>query len=274
MDDSTVNEREPVRREAPATGGKAKWTRLAMLGLAMVALGPLLMLVASLLWGLDVGEDIAFFLAPVVLAGIGFFLVAKFGTWAKIVGAVLAFLAGGMVFWTAFGLATPQAFFDFVPGLLVIPGAIIAIASCIGAIVAGRRGRFSEEPVGGERSALRIIPAVLGVLILLSGVLTFVGKSSVDANEADQTVEMADFEFDQDEYDFQAGTTVLVRNSDPFLHTFTIEDLDIDESLGPNDEVLVEIPDSTGEYTVFCRPHTSNPTSPSEDDMAAGATIQ
>lgn len=84
---------------------------------------------------------------------------------------------------------------------------------------------------------------------------------------------MKDFEFDSANYDLAGGSTVLVRNEDPFLHTFTIDDLDIDIALGPNDEALVEIPAQAGDYIVYCVPHTSDPEAPEDDDMAATMTI-
>jgi hypothetical protein len=42
---------------------------------------------------------------------------------------------------------------------------------------------------------------------------------------------MTDFEFDPESLSVAAGDSVLVKNSDPFVHTFTVEELDIDVSL-------------------------------------------
>jgi plastocyanin len=65
-----------------------------------------------------------------------------------------------------------------------------------------------------------------------------------------------------------------VRNDDPFLHTFTVDDLDIDEAMSPGSEELIEIPSEPGTYVVYCRPHTSDPDDPSSDDMTATLTIE
>jgi hypothetical protein len=113
----------------PAPQGKARWSRLAALGLVLAGLGPLLFLVAGVFWGLDVSEDIPFFGITGALALIAAFLVARFGTWAKVVGIVVALLLGLALFWTAFGLASPTSFFDFVPGLLVMPSSRSSPAS-------------------------------------------------------------------------------------------------------------------------------------------------
>jgi plastocyanin len=237
----------------------------------MEALAPTLFILAALIWGLDT-DGVTFFIIPAVVGLVAAFLVRRFGTWAKIFGLVAAVAIGFLLFWTAFGVASPGSFFDFVPGLLVIPGAIIAITGC----VAGLRARKdpSVAPSDRETKVVRRITAVLGVLAVVSAILTFTGQESVDGSGANTTVVLKDFEYDQPEYVMPAGSTVLVRNDDPFAHTFTIEDLDIDESISPGSEVLITIPEGeSGEYTVFCRPHTSDPDDPSEDDMAAKVDI-
>jgi plastocyanin len=269
---------ETAERVQPEeTGGerdRARWTRLAVLGLAFVAAGPLLMLVAGMLWGLDIGEFVVFLLITGAVPLIAAFLVWRFGTWAKVVGIIVALLAAFMLFWTAFGLAEPASFFDFVPGLLVIPGALLAIVSCVAAIVAGRRGHTSATAVGGEAKAIRIALGVVVVLAVVSAGLTFAGRSTVDAADVAATVEMTDFEFDPESLSVAAGDSVLVKNSDPFVHTFTVEELDIDVSLGPASEEVVEIPDRSGTYVLFCRPHTGDPDDPGENDMVGELTIE
>jgi uncharacterized membrane protein len=235
----------------------------------MEALAPILFIVSSLIWGLD---DSTFFLIPAVVGLVGAFIVRRGATWAKIVGIVAALAVAVFLFWSIFGLAQPGSFFDFVPGLLVIPGMIIAIIGCVAALRARRDPAVASSDK--ESRVIRTIVTVVGVLAVLSAILTFVGKETVDASKAQTTVVLKDFEYDQPEYVFPAGSTVLVRNDDPYVHTFTIEELDIDESLSPGSEILVTIPeDASGEHIVFCRPHTSDPEDPGEDDMASKADI-
>ena len=264
----------PAAEAETASEGKARWTRLAALGLVLASLGPILFLVAEVFWGLDLSEDVAFFGITGALGLIAAFLVARFGTWAKVVGIVVALLLGLALFWTAFGLTSPTSFFDFVPGLLVIPGVLIAIVSCIAAMVAGRRGHRTAAAAGGERRALRIVMGVVVILAVLSGIATAATRSTADESDADATVVLKDFEFDSEDYQLEAGSSLFVRNDDPFLHTFTVDDLDIDEALTVGSEKLIEIPSEPGTYVVYCRPHTSDPDDPSEDDMAATLTIE
>ncbi|MEZ0235868.1 MAG: hypothetical protein ACAH81_13095 [Actinomycetota bacterium] len=252
---------------------KARWTRLAALGLFMVGLAAFLMIAASLIWGVDVADDLPFFLSLVIVPWIAAVLVWRFGTWAKVVGIVVGLASIGAMFWTAFGLAAPASFFDFVPGLLVVPGALIAIVASTGAIVANRRGHGTPTSEGGERRAITAVVAVVGVLAALSAVLTVVGRSTVDTPDGATTVSLGNFEYDRPVYELPGGSQVVVRNDDPFLHTFTVDELGIDVELGPNGSALVDIPNDSGTYVLYCRPHTMNPDDPGPDDMAASLTV-
>ena len=266
-----VEQQRPI--DDPGTPTKSRWTRLAALGFVMLALSPILLLLAAFLWGLDTSEA-GFFIGVAIVALIGAFLVSRFGTWAKAVGIVLAIVSFMPIFWTAFGLFSPAAFFDFVPGVLSVLGVLSALIGSIAALVASRRGHHTSVPEGGERRALRIIPTVVVVLAVLSAVMTFTGRTSADPGGAETTVVMSDFEYDKDEYQVQGGSTVYVRNDDPYLHSFTIEELDVDVFLTPGSEELIEIPAEAGEYVVFCVPHTSDSESPSDDDMASRIIVQ
>jgi plastocyanin len=228
-----------------------------------------MMYVAGLIFGLEDSEDAFFFVIVGLIAWVGAFLVWRFGTWAKFVGILCALVVAGAVWWTIFALQSPTSFFDFMPAVLVVPGALIAIIAAISAIVAKRRGHGSEVAVGGERMAIRLVVGIVVVLALLSGGLTFAGATDVEDSDADVVVVLSNFEFDKEQYTFEPGTAVLVRNEDPFLHTFTVDEIGIDIVVGPASEELVEIPDEPGSYVLYCRPHTFEPDNPSEDDMAA-----
>lgn len=252
-------------------GGKqrSRWTTLATIGLLMVALGPTLMLGSGLIWGLDISEDLGFFGTVIVVALVGALLVLFFGWWAKVIGLLIALGAAGMLFWTAFGLQQPASFFDFAPGLLVMPGALIAVVSCIAAIVAGRRGRRGRETTGGERTAIRVVLTLVVLAMLASGVLTYTGRQTVaDASDAAQTVQARDFMFDPVDFEVDGGDTILVQNDDPYFHTFTIDELDINVELGPGSQALVEIPSRTGTYRFYCVPHSEPVSEELEPDEA------
>jgi plastocyanin len=252
---------------------RARWTQLAALGLVMIGLAPFLMLAGGLLWGLDVGDVIAFFLPFIIVPWVAAFLVWRFGTWAKVVAIVVALAGLAALFWTAFGLAHPSSFFDFVPGLLVVPGAIIAIVGSIAGIVASRRGHVVAGREGGERRAIGIAVAVVGVLAVVSAVLSVSSRSNVTTTDAAAQVEMKNFKFDQASYSAPGGASVGVRNEDPYIHTFTIDELSIDVDLGPGDAAVVDLPAQAGTYVLYCTLHTSDPQNPTSGDMAATFTV-
>jgi plastocyanin len=252
--------------------GMARGTTLAMIGFLMAAAGPILMILAALIFGLDT-DDITFFLIPSVLGLLGAFLVRLRSTVAKAVAIICALGIAMTVFWTVFGLGLPASFFDFVPGVLVLPGVLLAIGATIATFRSTKRG-FSTSP--GERRAALVILAVVGILAVASAILTVTGRETVPdsvADEADLVVDLQDFEFDADAYEVPAGGTVVVRNKDPFLHTFTVDDVGIDVEVGPGSEKLVEIPEEAGTYVLYCEPHTSDPDDPSDDDMASEITV-
>ncbi len=244
--------------ESLATGKqRSRWTTLATIGLVMVALAPALMLGAGLAWGLDVGEDVSFFGSVIVAGVIGALLVWSFGWWAKIIGILVALFGLSRLFWTAFSLGMPASFFDFIPGLLVVPGALLAVVSCTAAIVAGRRGRTGPRATGGERILARLVIGLLVLAMVASGLLTYAGRETVaDAASATQTVLARDFEFDPVEFEVNGGDTILVQNDDPYFHTFTIDELDINVDLGPGSQALVQIPNRRGTYRFYCVPHS------------------
>lgn len=255
--------------------GKAKWTRLATLGFAMAALAPLILVISVLAWGMDVEGEIAFFLiVSGILAGIAF-LVWRFGTWSKIVGIVLGLLTALGLFWMIFGLFVPQSVFDFVPGMLFIPGVLLGVGSCIAAIVAKRRGHRSERAEAGEARGIRIAITALVVGALVSGVLTLTGRSTAgDVSNVAATIVSKSFDYRPVSVTVAGGSRILVKNDDPFFHTFTIDELGIDEGFAVGSSLVVEIPQKPGTYIFYCTPHSDaeNP-DPDENDMAGRITI-
>lgn len=266
-------EHDPIDEEA--ADGPGRWSGLASLGLVMAAAGPLLIIAAALAWGLDDTGDLSFFAVTGVAALAGAALMRQRRTWMKVIAVVLAVLVGMALFWTAFGISSPASFFDFVPAVLVLPGALIGFVAGIAAVRSGRR-RPGDVAAQGERRAMQGVLAAVGALVVVSAILSIAGRETVsdaDAASADLVVDLKDFEFDAEGYDVQGGATVLVKNSDPFLHTFTIDELGIDVSLNGGSEKLVTIPDLPGTYVLYCEPHTSDTEDPSEDDMAAEITV-
>jgi len=247
--------------------GKARWTRFATLGLVMQALAPIIMVAAALAFGFGLEGDTLFFLILIVVSLIGAFVVSRFGGAAKLFGVVAALIPLVMMWWTAFGLMMPAGFFEFIPALLMVPGGLIAIVSSIAAFRNDRKGIRTAPAEPKERRALQTVIGVLAVAALISGTLTIMGRDTTDETGV-ATVAAKDNEFTPRRVAVGQGDTIIVTSNDPFTHTFTVEELDIDETLTPGDRKSILIPREAGTYVFYCRPH-SDPENPDpKEDMA------
>ena len=252
------------------------YTGVAAFGLLLIALAPMLIIVIGLASGLRLdGETMTFLLPPAILAAAAAALVWRFGTWAKVVGALVSVLAALGMFFLAFGIAVPASFGDFVPGLVFALGVLIGLGGSIAAIVQGRRGHLRAEATTGER---RIITGVTGVIViaaLASAILWFTSRSTVDAATADVTATMHDFAFQEGTYQVASGDTLLVHNSDGFMHDFTVHELGIAAEVAPGSGELVEMPDQPGTYVIYCTLHSDpEATDASDGDMVATLVIE
>jgi plastocyanin len=263
-------------RAGPLTG-RARYTAVAVTGLVLAGLAPALMLVMSLVFGLDVGEDLGFLGIAIAVPWVVAFLVWRFGTWAKVLGILASLAAGVTLFWMAFGLMAPASFADFVSGVLLPLGVLLGLTGSIAALVSQLRGRVEPAAGPGER---RVVTAALGLVLLaavVSGVLNLTGRTTVDEQAAAgaTAATMKDFAFVEGTYETAAGGSIVVRNDDPFLHDFTVPDLGIAVDVLPGSSQLVELDAQPGEYTIYCTLH-SDPSAeqPSPDEMAATLVVR
>lgn len=257
--------------EPLSTGTRPRWTDLATLGYGLAALGPVILLIAVLAWGLETDGETGFFAVIIGIAAAAALLTRLPKAWAKVAAILLGVLMLGGLWWTIFGLfAGPSSFFDFMSGVLVLPGALTGLVFSASSFIALKRGHVRVRADGRERSGIRLALIVVAAAAILSGALTLAGRSTVDdASSAAATVVMKDFEFKTTQISVAGGSTVLARNDDPFLHTFTVADLDIDQTTTPGSEKLITIPTKPGTYVLYCKPHTEDPENPGKDDMVA-----
>jgi plastocyanin len=269
-----VTQSPPVAVARPRV--RAPFTRIAALGGLLAGLGGIIILIGAL--GSGLGDEIGFFLPVVLFPLIGAALTWRFGTWAKVVGLVSALAIGLMMFWAVFGLAYPGSVYEFVPGVLIPLGVVLALVGNIGAIVRRRHPKAAIGPV--ERNAVLVVVAVAAVAMILSAVVALTtGGESVAAEDAEGAtpVVMKGFEFTEETYRASAGeaTTFHIRNEDRFVHTFTIPALGIDETVHGGQEALVEVDAPAGTYTIYCAPHSdTSEDDPEEAGMAATLVVE
>ncbi len=246
-------------------GGVPFYTRTAIVGLLVYAAILLFFGAMATARGGDL-EDIVFvviFAVPaVVVAGLAF----RFGKWLALVAGVWALL--NLVLNGPFilpSLAHVNSFFDFGLALAVIVALIIATVAGAVAFVQHRRGSARPYGTPRERATLWTIVGIVVGLMALSGIMHLSAISEVSASDRAQAivVGMKNTEFDPTEIQMAAGApaSFAVRNSDFVVHTFTVEEADVDVSIIGGSEKLISLRAmDAGTYEFFC-------TVPGHEDM-------
>jgi plastocyanin len=262
-----VNTQSVPTTERPR--GRPRWSDLAALGFVFAGAGPLFLLAAVVAWGVDTGGENIFFAVTSAVSFLTAFVIWRFGRCARIAGYVVGLMMLMSLWWTIYFLFTgPASFFEFMAGLLILPGILLALAGLGTASFAMSAGRLDTP--GQQPKVIRVALGLVALAAVVSGLLTATSRSSVaDTSAATSRVVMKDYSYSPDRIDVAGGSTILLRNDDPFVHTFTVDALDLDEQVGIGSETLIRIPAKPGTYILYCKPHTSSPEEPSEDDMAA-----
>lgn len=83
---------------------------------------------------------------------------------------------------------------------------------------------------------------IVALAAVVSGVLNLTGNRAVASAAGAEDVTMKDFAFAEENYELAAGETAqfVVRNADPFVHDFTIPELDVAVDVLPGGEEPVE----------------------------------
>ena len=226
------------------------YTRVAIAGLLFFALVSLVFAFLSQGEASTVGVFIIAMVLSVILAG----LMWRFGKWALVAGAIWGFLNLWWAWLLIIALSYPNSFFDFVMPLLLTASALFAGVGATVTLVQRRRGATRTAATRAERRTFGVIVIVLLGLVILSGVLHIVGRTTVSAGAKSGAivVEMKNSYLMPERLELRAGETtrILVKNNDFFIHTFEIDELGVDYTVLPFGEVLIDLrPTNTGEFT-------------------------
>jgi hypothetical protein len=156
-------------------------------------------------------------------------------------------------------VGSPDSFFDFAyRPVFALAGTLLLLGGSSAGAVQHFRHRTSTQ---GPRPVVAAVFGVLAVVVILSvtsAILTFSGVDKISAAEREgaTTISAVDFKFDQSSLGVSSeGTARLVlSNRDFIVHTFTIEELDVDTKIGPRGERFVVLKSPPpGTYQFFCR---------------------
>ena len=225
--------------------GRPFYTRLAIGGLVTIALLMVVLGIAQLSSGDTSGVGFLIINIAIVLVVAG--LIWQFGSWALVLGAV-AGLLGTLLVYGPYLFSSTGSFnsvFDFGVAVVATVSAIMVFVSSIVAFVQLRRGTPRVEATPVERNAVRAVAVVVAILVVASAVVTVAAQDTVE--EADragaEVVLMKTTEFRTTQLDAKAGETLrlVLKNDDLYIHTFTIDELGIDVTVGPRGEKALSV---------------------------------
>ncbi len=136
-------------------------------------------------------------------------------------------------------------------------GIVLSLVGGIRAIIASRKGE--EGPTSVETRLPRIVVGIVGVAAVVSLFGFIFTRQDVPDSEAEgaTVIDMVKFDFDPESTTTPAASKLLITNSDPFVHDFTLGALDIAVTVGPRGEALVDLTDaSPGTYEYLCTLHS------------------
>jgi plastocyanin len=146
-------------------------------------------------------------------------------------------------------VSVPASTVDF---LLATVSTVIAAAALIASI-----GALRARNVSGE-GPKRVAVATAALVVLVAGVAT-VARITYKAPAlagGDITITVKGAEFAPTTFSAESGEiSVFVRNRDSTLHTFTIEDLDVDLVIPGKTDAKVTFDAGPGVYEFICVPH-------------------
>jgi len=212
------------------------------------------------------GSNLGFLIINIAIVLIVAGLIWRFGSWALVLGAV-AGLVGIVLAYGPYLIKSTgsiNSVFDFGVAVVATVSAVMVLVGSVVAFVHLRRGTARVEASPVERNALRGVAVVVAVLVVVSAVVTLAARDKVDdADRAGATeVLMKTTEFRTAELEANAGETLrlVIKNDDLYIHTFTINELDIDVTVGPRGEKALSVtsPDAgTFEYKCTLAGHES-----------------
>ena len=239
--------------------GRDVYASTALFGLMLFFAAVFLIAIALLIEEPAQLAFLLFFVVPGLVAGAALRFIKRWGL-------ILSMLLGAFGFLILLEdvdpvLATPDAFFDFTATITALIGTIQYFRKQVG------------EGPGNVPVYLKAFVPVLVAIALISAVLTALQTDNVSAEDAQgaTVVTASKTEWNVKTLDATAGEPIrfLVRNDDPLMHTFTIHDLDIDVTLGPWSETIVEVTlPRAGIYGFICR------ISGHEEDMTGAITAK
>ena len=199
-----------------------------------------------------IGEIIPPLVVFAALYGVAVWLTRRGGRAGTIMSVVLSvlFLVSNAPFIVP-SLSVPASTLDFVmTGLLVV----LAVSNLVSAIAALRSASTGGRAGLVSRATVALLLAVIAIAIV--GRVTY---DSPAAQTGDIELATQDFEFSTSTIESEGGEiSVFVDNKDSALHTFTVEELDVDLQVPGGSTARITFDAAAGSYEFICAPHATD----------------
>ena len=241
---TTLATDEPPRQPEPEARGTS-WRKILFWSLLGV---PILFLVLIPFIGFS-----PFILLFIVVPAIAAFFARRPGKGGVILGLVIAVLLIAMngPFFVFPAFAQPASTGDFISAAIFL---VLCVLAIIAAIAILRRG---DRATPAARTSVRVGVSVV-LLAIVVAVIGRVTYESDDPEQGDIRLVTENIEFATEQIESDGGTVaVFVENRDQTLHTFTIDDLDVNLQVPANGNERIAFEAPAGEYEFYCVPHES-----------------
>jgi plastocyanin len=193
------------------------------------------------------------FFPPSLLAALVAIVVLLTGRFLvpALVIAIPMFLLFGMLSVGEF--SHPESFADFVPAFWRFVGLGVAVVGAFVAMLQRRTGTL-RPATPRERLAVRL--GVLALIAVSAGsfVLDRTSRTTIARADGAIVVNTLEDSFDPDDIDVEIGRQrFLIRNDDSYAHTFTIDEVELDQYVAPRSDRLITVTfGRTGTYELYC----------------------
>jgi len=222
------------------------YTQMSIAGLLVYA--ALFEGLGVLIWSLGEPFLVIFASILVVPTLVAVVLDRRYGKWA-VLGAGIWATASMLVhsYNIVSALSHVDSFFDFGIALPITLSIIVAAVAGYVAFGQHRKGNARVTASKNESTALTLVVVVTVALMSVSGVMHLTGRESASAADmAGATlVSMKNAEFEPVNMQVASGDArLVVKNGDLGVHTFTIDELEVDVTVLGGSEKLVTLPSS------------------------------
>jgi plastocyanin len=184
----------------------------------------------------------------IVLAGIGVVLLNVRERAGAIMLAIVSVLF--LILNTPFivpALAVPASSVDFLTTCLTLLSLVGMVVSSVAIL---------RRSAGGGAIRFSVVITVLGLLAIAGTAWARLAYEGAEARPGDIEMVLQDIEFNPASISGDGGEmSVYLDNKDTVLHTFTIEELDVDVDIPGNASARVTFEAPPGRYEIECRPH-------------------